>query len=284
MTASGATQSVVYQNEGGQVQVKATTTLSDGGTVTDCTTFYIEGPADGVPNKSETDQLVNSSQSYPSSSSYPSGGTPGLMAQVADVESTYRQFTSPVDTPANADLWRLQADFGITAKWPDESPGGGAYIGLMQVMTDPNQITAPAGSTPDPNAWNWITNASDGVKLFSGTPPAEFQDAENKIQHATDYENEMIQEYLSTPPISTLPPLPGADLERMALLLYGGFGGGGLTKQYYIPVCSSGVFFYSQFTVNWVCVGGTWSWMENSIGNPKGTAYADNVEAATVPQ
>src|SRR5216684_7469867 len=67
----------------------------------------------------------------------------------------------------------------IAAKWPIESqkPGGlsdgGSHIGLLQTMTDPNQ-------TPDPNAWNWITNASDGVNLFSGTPPTEYQDTENK--------------------------------------------------------------------------------------------------------
>ena len=193
-TNSGEMHSEVYKNEGGQVLATATTTLSDGGTVTDCTTFYIEGPAGGILNRLLTDQLVNSTtQSYQRSTSYPSGGTPALMAQVAVKESTYRQFTSPVDTPANADLWRLQSDFGITAKWPDESPGGGKYIALMQVMTDANQ-------TSDPNAWNWITNANDGVNLFSGTPPSEFNDTENKIQHATDYENEMIQEYIPGPP------------------------------------------------------------------------------------
>jgi hypothetical protein len=152
----------IYQNEGGQVQVTATTTLTDGDTVQDCTTFYLEGPGDGIPNKSITDQLVSSNESYPNSTSYPSGGTPNLIAQVAVWESlgTYGQFLEP-PPPKNLDRYSLFANTNgaLAAKWPIESqkPGGisdgGSHIGLMQVMTDPNQITAPSGSLlPDPNA------------------------------------------------------------------------------------------------------------------------------------
>jgi len=185
------------------------------------------------------------------------------------------------------DLYNLFANTNgaIVAKWPIESqkPGGlsdgGSHIGLTQVMTDPNQ-------TPDPNAWNWITNASDGVNLFSGTPPTEYQDTENKIQHAADLENEMIQEYVpGAPPSFQLPQLSATQLENMALVLYGPSAHlRDLTLQYYVPVCSSGLFYYIQLTNYWVCVGGTWSWSKNSTGNPQGVAYADAVTAETVPR
>jgi hypothetical protein len=279
--------SEVYKNEGGQVLATATTTLSDGGTVTDCTTFYIEGPAGGIPNLLITSQLEQSTQSYQSSSSYPPGGTPALMAQVAVKESNYVQFLEPPQPPKNVDLYNLYASSNnaIAAKWPLEGKlnsglsDGGSHIGLTQVMTDPNQ-------TPDPNAWNWITNASDGVNLFSGTPPTEYQDTENKIQHAADLENEMIQEYIpGAPPSFQLPQLSATQLENMALVLYGPSAHlRDLTLQYYVPVCSSGLFYYIQLTNYWVCVGGTWSWSKNSTGNPQGVAYADAVTAETVPR
>jgi len=118
MTASGATQSVVYQNEGGQVQVTATTTLSDGGTVTDCTTYYVEGPAGGIDKSTITSQLDSLYQASPS---YPKDGTAtsNLMTGVAYRESTYTQFRTPAE--CNFDLWSLDANFGILAKWPYES-------------------------------------------------------------------------------------------------------------------------------------------------------------------
>ena len=86
-------QNEVYQSEGGQIQMVANTTASDGSTVYDCAISYVEGPSGGVtPNLVITNQLVTSPASYSNSASYPSGGTPGLMAQVAEVESSYQQF------------------------------------------------------------------------------------------------------------------------------------------------------------------------------------------------
>ncbi len=160
MTANGQEQNEVYQNEGGRLtNIIASTTASDGSAVQDCTTAYVEGPAGGNPNASITNQLVSSNQSYPSSSSYPSGGTPNLMAQLAVKESSYAQFRRPDE--GNANLYD-----GVAGKWPFESNDGASHIGLMQVMTDANEKF-------DPNAWNWVTNASDGVGLFSGAPPTE---------------------------------------------------------------------------------------------------------------
>lgn len=217
----------VYQNEGGQVQVTASTVATDSSIVTDCANFYVEGPAGGIPNSTITNQLVSSGQSYQSSPSYPSGGTSNLMAQVAVYESGYAQFLEPPQPPKNVDLYKLYANTNgaIAAKWPLESrltsglSDGGSHIGLTQVATDPNQITATAPLIPDPDAWNWVTNAADGVNLFSGSPPSEYQDTQNKIEHATTYENEIIQEY-----IPTLPQLSATQLENMALVLYGPSG------------------------------------------------------------
>jgi hypothetical protein len=205
------------------------------------------------------------------------------MAQVAVYESlgSYGQFLEPPQPPKNVDLYNLYANTNgaIAAKWPIESqkPGGlsdgGSHIGLIQTMTDPNQ-------TVDPNAWNWSTNGSDGVNLFSGTPPSEYSDAENKIQHATDYENIMIQEYIpGSPPSLKLPPLSGSNLENMALVLYGPAASNDPTRQYHIPVClPPGTVVYNSATSTYACVGGTWQWAVNSTGNPGGVNYADGAD------
>ena len=65
-TQSGTTHNLQYSNEGGQVQVTASTTASDGSTVKDCVTFYVEGPSGGIPNTAITNQLVTL---YPASRS-----------------------------------------------------------------------------------------------------------------------------------------------------------------------------------------------------------------------
>ena len=65
-TQSGTTHNLQYSNEGGQVQVTASTTASDGSTIKDCVTFYVEGPSGGIPNTAITNQLVTL---YPASRS-----------------------------------------------------------------------------------------------------------------------------------------------------------------------------------------------------------------------
>src|SRR5579875_974863 len=274
-TSSSSSQNHIYTNEGGQLtDITGSTVASDGSTVQDCTNAYIEGPAGGITNSVITSQLEQSPQSYPNSSSYPSGGTPSLLAQAAVYESGYAQFLEPPQPPKNFDLYNLFAKSSgeIAAKWPLESrlsdglSDGGSHIGLLQVMTDANQST-------DPNAWNWVTNATDGVNLFSGDPPAEYQDNNNKIDYATTYENEIIQEGY-TP---QLPNLSSTQLENMALLLYGPGASVDLTKQYYAPSCSGKIV--KQFT----CKGANWVWKENT-NNPTGTTYVDTVRAENVPQ
>ncbi len=153
----------------------------------------------------------------------------------------------------------------ISFKWPNENvqtsqTPRGEYIGLMQVMTDADQ-------QDDPNAWNWMTNAADGVNLFSGTPPAEYQDSKNKIQHATDYENEMRAAYTPSPPVMT-----GDQIENMALVLYGGDGSSALTTQFYIPVCPSPGKLFKTYT----CKGATWQWAVNTGNQLSGVLYVSN--------
>jgi hypothetical protein len=46
-----------YQSIGGQVLTTASTTASDGSTVKDCVTFYVEGPESGIPDTTITSQL-----------------------------------------------------------------------------------------------------------------------------------------------------------------------------------------------------------------------------------
>ncbi|MGH7933679.1 MAG: hypothetical protein ACREQN_11020, partial [Candidatus Binataceae bacterium] len=170
-----------------------------------------------------------------------------------------------MDNPPNSDLYNLDATYGIVAKWPNENvqtsqTPRGEYIGLMQAMTDTDQQN-------DPNAWNWMTNATDGMNLFSGTPPAEYQDSKNKIQHATDYENQMRAAYTPCPPVMT-----GNQIENMALVLYGGYSSGALTMQFYMPVCSSPGKVLKTYT----CKGATWQWVVNTGNQRNRTFYVGN--------
>ncbi len=275
-----------YQSVGGQVEATASTTVSDGSTIQDCVTFYIDGPQSGIPDGTITGQLETSSQSYPSSKYYPSDGTgtEGLLAQVAQHESSYAQFQTPKVCNGVPDLWNLYKTYGILAKWPEEpytssggvctGTNGGTNIGLMQVVTDPNQ-----GS--DPNAWNWVTNAADGVGLFSGTPPAEYGTVENhklynpnKMQIAANYVSEIISEF----PKGALPPLTGYQMENMALLLYGPSPSNQPDGQYYFPTCSGTVDNKDNCSTGW-------EWAENNgpDGNAAGTQYVDDVRATAIP-
>ena len=111
--------------------------------------------------------------------------------------------------------------------------------------------------------------ASFGVNLFSGNPPS----GANKISLATRYGSQIIALY------PELGALSGYQIENMALVLYGGAGSQQLDDQYYIPTCPP------PGTANGrQCQGATWQWTENTTGNPDGTAYADAVRAAQIPQ
>lgn len=298
-TPSGNSQHEVYQNEGGQVQVTATSTAADGSSVEDCTTFYVEGPAGGIPgpeagaNDVITPALVNL---YTKSASYPKDGTAtsNLMTGIAERETNYRQFTSPEDNPPNSDLWSLyvSSKMQIAAKWPDENVQTskvqrGAYIGLMQRQTAGNQQS-------DPNAWKWAdpdptapANANDAVNLFSGTV------SPNEIQLATTYETDIINGVpsLNIPGYlngdgSPLGQLNGfLPLENMALVLYAGDVNLQqnlatiLTEQYYTPQCQvpgvQGTKKKGKQIIDLTC-STAWQWVPNTVNQVAGLNYVQN--------
>lgn len=144
----------------------------------------MEGPAAGIDGPTYiTPQLDGL---YQSSQSYPAGATPNLMTGVAEEESNYFQFLTPLQ--GNADLFQLFANFAIAAKWPYQSKGdGGSHIGLMMFQT----------TTVD--AWNWLQNTTDGVNLFSGTT------SPNKISIAFYLYNRYHQRYEGQQPNSSSP-------------------------------------------------------------------------------
>jgi hypothetical protein len=262
-TASGAEHDETYQSIGGQLRVTARTT-ANGRTLQDCVTFYVEGPETGIPNPTITTRLDTL---YPQSQSSPSGGTPNLMTGVAMHESSYHQFLRPSE--GDADLFNLYSTLGIAAKWPYESQGnGGRYIGLMMVQTT------------NPDAWNWLTNTTDAINLFSGTV------SPNKMSLAITYENYIINGVRNPkiPGHIGLRSLTSVQRENNALVLYSGIGmvsdlATTLTRLYYAPVCSSGVVVSTNKGLE--CHGGSWNWVVND--QPSGNPDAVNYVSGTSP-
>jgi hypothetical protein len=288
--------SQTYQSEGGELKATATTTTTDGSTVQDCVTFYLEGPAGGIPDPSITSQLTSL---YEASKSYPTDGTatPNLMTGIAEHESSYHQFLTPAEPPYNFDLFKLDSKFGIAAKWPFESQvggvsNGGTNIGLMQVAT--SSINTWKWQDPTPAA---AANANDGVNLFSGTATP------NKVSIATGYVNDIFNGVKSAKIPAhvgmgwTQTPLSGLQMENMALVLYRGAGvstvlASTLNELYYIPVCTGTI---SNTSKGWTR-STKWYWAVNdsqvdgnvqvsnifpqgttgNFGNHKGVVYVSN--------
>ena len=263
-TTTGVNHDETYQSLGGQVQVTAQTSTPFG-TMSDCITFYIEGPH-GIEATLTTNQLVTS---YTSSASIsrPPDGTPNLLTGVAMHESAYQQFWTPTSQPIpNEDLFQLHSKFGFLPWWPHESFDQGTHIGLMMVPT----TTAAA--------WNWLTNINQGMGTFSGTPPPP--DTENKMQAAIRYEGYIRNGKKTNPKVKPWTPTPraltGVERENNALVLYRGAGFDGillhtLDRLYYRAVCSSGVV--QDTNSEHQCVGGTWSWVQNGLNQPVGVDY-----------
>jgi hypothetical protein len=280
-TSSGGVQNEVYQSEGGQVQVTATTTASDGSTVKDCVTFYVEGPSGGILNPTITSRL---------DSLYSTGATPNLMTGIAMKESSYAQFLEPPQPPKNIDLFNLYASTnGVkAAKWPLESKlssglsDGGSHIGLMMVPT--------TGLL----AWNWFQNTNDAVNS------ADHGFVAVKLPLANTWMNWIISgnNKKNIPAHPGLPSFlsPSVQMENMALVLYGPKASSLWTQQYYIPVCPPpGVITVKGNT--WTCKGGSWYWAIDDpaidpnvtasnigpgvtvFGNPDGVNYANTVRS-----
>jgi hypothetical protein len=197
------------------------------------------------------------------------------MTGVAMRESSYMQFVYPGGPGNEPDLFDLEADYQIDALWPNESSGGGQYIGLMQILTSTNQQS-------DPNAWKWAApdpvagaNANDAVNLFSGNV------APNKMIIASGYESDIINGVPSNhiPGHWNLGSLTGLQLENMALVLYAGdIPGNGtlgaiLTQQYYIPQCQGVQQLNNQGYLT--CSTG-WQWVINAANQSAGVNYVSN--------
>jgi hypothetical protein len=133
------------------------------------------------------------------------------------------------------------SNYGISAYWPKESNDGGSHIGLLQLPVAMDV------------AWDYTINVQKGEQLFAG----------EKVGFATRLMNKDIATHTG------LPVLNGVQLENMALLLYGPKASTKLAMQYYVPFCQGGT------VIGNTCSGGSWVWIVNTAGNPKGVAYAN---------
>ncbi len=124
------------------------------------------------------------------------------------------------------------------------------------------------GSRSASEASRWLTSLIiRQISVFSGAEGAEYQDKENKIQHATDYETQMRAAYTPSPLVMT-----GDQIENMALVLYGGYSSGALTTQFFIPVCPSP----GKVSKTYTCKGATWKWGVNTGNQLSGVLYVSN--------
>jgi len=138
--------------------------------------------------------------------------------------------------------------YGLSKLWPKESPDGGSHIGIMQMEPTMKR------------AWDWLINTQDGVSWFS----------KEKWQIALLWENKIRKA------CTGLPPLTNEQRENMALVCYGPDAKNDVHQQYYDAKCVGGT------AIDKVCKGGTWRWIKNVTGNPRGINYADTVRSLMV--
>ena len=166
-----------YVSEGGQLSVAATV-----GTFTDKVTDVITGVVGGIPDCTIAAEL---------NSLYTSGATPGLLRQIAQKESSYRQFA-------------LESLYNVGSLWPYENqitpPVMGSYIGLMQ-----DKLVANGFNTPMATAWDWILNATTGYDILESKIPIV-----GKLQTYAQSTH------------TGLPALTSLQIENMSLGLYSG--------------------------------------------------------------
>ncbi len=165
-----------------------------------------------------------------------------LVSDYGSTQPTPHLMTGIASVESSIEQFKSEALYGQTLYWPLESYDGGTHIGLMQMPTSMDY------------AFNWQDNASNAVALFY-----------QKESVATTVASNEISSY------SGLPALTGAQLENMALTLYGPYAGGtNPAKQYYVPGCVGGT------ASGTTCTGGTWQWVVNTAGNANGVAYANS--------
>ncbi len=262
-STSGNPTSYSFQSMGGQVFVEAQASMPGGdsgtGTVTDCETFYVEGPEapPGIPDSAITTFLTNIYHN--DAANFPEDGTKNLMTGIAMKESSYAQFylvynSATPPKQLNDDLWGLVEQLGMYFNndslepfWPQENmivtPGAprGSHIGLMMVRTQFN------------DAWNWQTNAIDGEKI-SADMLAYAEADEMAYTDGVAYS------------LQGLPALSAVQLENMALAMYVGDARSSspsqptLNRQYYVPVCHGGA---RTIAVQGPTCPTGWVWEEN---------------------
>jgi hypothetical protein len=169
-----------YASVGGKLTLRA---KLDGTGIESCANAYVVGTQ--IPDDAITERLDRL---------YATGATPGLLTGIAQVESSYRQFTQ-------------MNLYGASARWPYESYDGGSHIGLMQVETKLGMDYV----------WDWTVNTREGHRVFVADklPPAGRNAAKIMAAHPG------------------LPPPTGKQLEDIALVYYGEHGSDELDQQYY---------------------------------------------------
>jgi hypothetical protein len=298
-TNSNEEHDEAFAKEGGQLNITASTTASDGSTITDCVTAYVEGPetgsgagnggltgGSGIPNSGITATL---NSLYPASYSYnlyfsnDNTATPSLMTGIACRESGYHHFLTPAE--GNSDLFNsLYNNQDIPAKWPNENFANsntprGVYLGLMQVQASSDQQT-------DPNAWDWTTNAMDAVTKFSGGSRKVSDDVQDVVRwegYLINGDGTTVQSHVNSDG-STFAPLDAFQRENNALMEYGGY----LSEHcpnlplscvvnylYYTPQCPS-PGTYTCTNKKCTCSGADWQWVSNSTNESDGLNYVQN--------
>lgn len=174
-----------YNSMGGQAIVNAYAEIDEKIIKASPVKFTITGT--NIPEALITSELI---------SQY-NGPTKRLMIGVADVESSYEQF-SEINLYGRQDLW------------PKESYDGGSHIGLMQV-----EITME-------NAWDWLKNIKYGINLFE----------KQKVPLARIWERR-IKEDAREKYKCHLRNLTNEELENIALVCYSPYASDKLFKQYY---------------------------------------------------
>jgi len=170
------------------------------------------------------------------------------MTGIAEEESAYNQFMQPGSgSPAEPDVFN-----GVNGFWPYESYDGGSHIGLMMFPT--------TAST----AWNWQQNTNSGVNDptwgFVGSDLPYANKIANWIINGSKGNSKA--QIPAAPAHTPLSSPTGAELEDMALVLYGPYAQRlKWSQQYYIPVCSSANISVKGNT--WYCNRTGWYWAVN---------------------
>jgi hypothetical protein len=124
-TGSGVTQTKTFEAMGGQLTATATQNAGS-----DRTVVTITGTT--ISDHDITNRLA---------SLYATGSTPHLLTGIAQLESSYVQFSQ-------------LTLYGQSALWPRESYDGGSHTGLMQMPVSMQM------------AWDWMANTQGGAALF----------------------------------------------------------------------------------------------------------------------